>query len=174
MTLILKQVFNFIKLLNSDTGTNQIAAGIACGFILGMTPALSLQTVLVLVLILFFRIQAGAAFTSAAFFKIFAYALDPVFDPIGRAVLELEGLRPVFTTLYHLPVVPFTRFNNSIVMGAGVLAIALSPFVFVAAKIAVVKYREKFVARFEKTKFWTAVKATGFYKWYATYEQYSG
>src|SRR5262245_9338226 len=121
MTLILKQLFNFIKLLNSETGTNQIAAGIACGLILGLTPAFSLQTILVLMLIFFFRIQAGAAFLTAAVFKVPAYLLDGVFDGVGRSVLEAEPLRPLFTSLYNMPLVPFTRFNNSVVMGSGVV-----------------------------------------------------
>ena len=41
MTLILKQMFSLLKLLNSETGTNQIAAGVALGFIMGMAPAFS-------------------------------------------------------------------------------------------------------------------------------------
>lgn len=68
MSLILKQIFQFLKLLNSDTATNQIAAGIAMGFILGMTPALSLQTLFVFACIFLFRIQMGAAFLTAFFF----------------------------------------------------------------------------------------------------------
>ena len=39
MTLLLKQLFAFLKVLNSDTGENQVAAGIACGLILGFAPA---------------------------------------------------------------------------------------------------------------------------------------
>ena len=42
MTILLKQVFAFLKLLNSDKGSNQISAGIACGMILGFTPAFSI------------------------------------------------------------------------------------------------------------------------------------
>ncbi|MCM2277170.1 MAG: TIGR03546 family protein [Oligoflexia bacterium] len=174
MTLLLKQVFGFIKLLNSETGANQIAAGMVCGMILGFTPAFSLQTLLVILVIFFFRIQIGAALTMAFFFKLLAFALDPAFDAAGRAVLGNEGLRPLFTQLYHLPIVPLTRFNNSIVMGAGVVSLALAvPFFFVARGL-VKTYRAQVVARFEKTVFWKAVKATGFYKWYAKYEELHG
>ena len=44
MTFLLKQIFGFLKLLNSENGSNQLAAGIAAGFILGMTPMMSLLT----------------------------------------------------------------------------------------------------------------------------------
>lgn len=174
MTLILKQIFAFLKVLNSDTGENQIAAGIACGLILGFAPALSLQTLLVFIIIFLFRIQAGAAFSSAFFFAIIAWAFDPVFDSIGGAVLEMNALKGLFTTLYNMPIIPFTKFYNSIVMGAGVVSIALFPVVFFISKILVVKYRKSVVERFKETKFFKALKATSFYKWYAKYDQFYG
>ena len=174
MGLILKQIFQFIKLLNSDTATNQIAAGIAMGFILGMTPAFSLQTIAVFVLIFIFRIQMGAAFLSAFFFKFVAFLFDPIFDSIGASVLNIEGLKPLYTQLYNMPIIPFTRFNNSIVMGSGVLSILLLPIVFVLSKILINKYRVQVVEKFKKTKFWKAVKATSLYKWYFKYEELYG
>lgn len=174
MTVMLKQAFALLKLLNSDTGENQLAAGIACGLILGFAPALSLQTILVFILLFFFRIQMGAAFASAFMFAIIAYIFDPVFHSIGSSVLEIETLKGLFTILYNLPIIPFTKFYNSVVMGAGVVSILLFPFVFVLSKTLIVKYRNTVVKRFQQTKFWKAVKATGFYKWYAKYEELYG
>lgn len=169
MTLLLKQIFAFLKLLNSDTGTNQLAAGMSVGIILGFSPFLSLQTLIVLVLLLFFRIQIGAAFLAAFFFKFTAYLLDPVTDSLGRALLENASLRPLWTTLYNMPLVPLTRFNNSITMGSGVIGFILAIPMFFVFKKLIMKYREHVVARFQQTKLWKAVKATSFYKWYATY-----
>lgn len=174
MTLILKQIFGLLKVLNSDTGENQIAAGIACGLIMGFSPALSLQTLLVFIIIFIFRVQAGAAFASAFFFAMVAYIFDPMFDQVGQVILEMDSLTPLFTSLYNMPIVPFTKFYNSVVMGAGVVAIAMFPIIFVLTKILVKKYRLKVVAKFEKTKFWKAIKATSFYKWYAKYDQLYG
>lgn len=174
MTFLLKQIFGFLKLLNSDKGTNQIAAGIACGLILGFAPAFSLQTLLVIAVLFFFRIQIGAATVFAFFFSFIAWILDPLHHAIGQAVLENESLIPLFTEMYNMPLVPLTRFNNSIVMGSGLVAIALSPIVFVGSRIAIAKYREAVVARFQQTKFWKAVQATSLYKFYATYEQLYG
>lgn len=174
MTLLLKQLFSFIKLLNSDKGTNQIASGIMCGMILGFTPAFSLQTLLVILVIFFFRIQIGAALLAAVFFALPAYWLDPVFHLVGSQVLELTALQPLFTSLYNMPILPLTRFYNSVVMGAGVVALVLAPFIFLLARILIVQYREKIVARFEQTRFWKAVKATSFYQWYVKYEEFRG
>ena len=171
MGLLLKQIFAFLKLLNSETGTNQISTGVAVGFILGMTPVFSLQTLVAFALLFFFRIQIGAAFVTAFFFKFIAYLLDPVFHQVGSAVLEIPSLRPLFIQLYNMPIIPFTRFNNSIVMGSGVISILLFPFVFLAARMAVVKYREKVVARFQDSRAWKAIKATSLYQWYYKYDQ---
>lgn len=174
MGLILKQIFGFLKLLNSETGTIQISTGIAAGFVLGMTPFFSLQSLLIFILLFVFRIQIGAAFLSAFFFSFAAYLLDPVFHEVGKAVLTSPTFAPLFTTLYNMPIVPMTRFNNTIVMGSGVVSILLTPFVFLLARSLVKKYRATVVARFKQTKFWKALQATSFYKWYYSYDQLYG
>lgn len=174
MTLILKQFYGLLKMLNSETGQNQIAAGIAAGFILGMTPAFSLQTVIVFLCLFIFRIQIGMAFLAAFFFKFVAWILDPAFDAVGSAVLQMDALQGLFTTLYNMPIVPLTRFNNSIVMGSAVITIILAPFVFFTARKAILKYRETVVARFKETKAWKLMKATSLYNWYCTYDKHFG
>ena len=174
MGLLLKQLFGFIKLLNSETGTNQIAAGIAAGFVLGMTPSFSLQTILIYCLILIFRIQIGAAMISSFFFAFVAYLLDPIFHSVGLSVLEIASLQPLFTSFYNMPIVPFTRFNNTLVMGSGVVSIAFFPIIFILARLLVSKYRETIFKKFQESKIWKAVKATSLYKWYYKYDELYG
>lgn len=174
MTFLLKQLFGFFKLLHSETGNNQLAWGIALGFILGMTPALSLQSLLVFLCMFFFRVQIGAAFLAAFFFKFVAFLLDPIFDVVGQNVLGIEPLQGFFTTLYNMPIIPFTRFNNSIVMGSGVVSIILLPFVLVGSKWAIVKYRIGVVDKFKETKVFKAWTKTSLYSWYYKYDQYFG
>lgn len=171
MTVLLKQIFSFFQMLNSDTGHNQIAAGLACGIVLGFSPFLSLQTLIILFLLFFLRIQVGAAFLSAFFFKLVAWIIDPLADLLGKSVLESEGLRPLFVTLYNAPLVPLTRFNNSIVMGSMIVGFLLAIPGFFIFRNLVLKYRVTIVARFEQTKFWKAWKATKFYGWYSTYQK---
>lgn len=174
MTLLFKQLFAFLKMLNSETGHNQIAAGIAAGFILGMTPMMSLQTLLVFICIFFFRIQAGAAFLTAFFFAFIAWLLDPVFHAVGVSILEMDSLQGLFTYMYNVPILPLTRFNNTVVMGSGVVAIALSPLIFFVSRAMILKYRVTVLARIKSTKFWKAVQATNLYKWYYTYDNLYG
>lgn len=169
MTLILKQLFALLKVLNSDTGENQMAFGIACGLVLGFSPVFSLQTILMIIVLFFFRVQLGSALSSAFFFSLLAFLLDPLFDSIGKVVLEMNALNGIFSTLFNLPIVPFTKFYNSIVMGAMTLSLILFPFVYLISKITIVKYRVTILARFKETKFWKMVTATKFYKWYVKY-----
>lgn len=170
MSLLLKQLYGFFKLLNSDTGTNQIAAGLACGIILGFAPLFSIQTLLVLFLVFVFRIQLGAAFISAFFFKFIAFLIDPLADKIGQSVLEAESLRPLLTEMYNMPIVPMTRFNNSVVAGSLLISIILTPIAFFVFKKLVQQYRVQILNRFQQTKFFKAIKATKIYLWYQKYD----
>lgn len=174
MTLLLKQILNLIKLLHSDTGQNQIAAGLAFGVFLGFAPMISLQTVLVLLIVFIFRIQLGAAFLSAFFFKLVAFLLDPVADPIGRSLLENASLRPTWTYMYNVPLLPMTRFNNSIILGSFAISIVLCPILFFVFKKLILKYRSTIAQRLETTKLWKAIKATKFYDWYGKYRDLYG
>jgi uncharacterized protein (TIGR03546 family) len=171
VTLIIKQFINFIKLLNSETGTNQIASGLALGLLMGFAPFFSIQTLLFIFLIFIFRVQIGAAFFSAFIFKFLAYLLDPMFDSVGRYMLELPALRSLFTAMWNIPLVPLTRFNNSIVMGSMLISLVLFIPAFFLFRFLVLKYRELIFSRFKQSKFWKILSASKFYFWYQKYSQ---
>lgn len=174
MTLLIKQLINFIRMLHSEDGTKQLAWGLTLGLFLGFSPFLSLQTFFVLLIVFLFRVQFGAAALSAFFFKIVAFLIDPLADLLGRSVLESESLRPTWTTMYNVPILPYTRFNNSIIMGSFLVALILSPFFYFGFKILIEKYRTHVVHAFEQSKAWKAFKATKFHDWYQKYDNLYG
>ena len=174
MSLLFKQLIGLIRLLHSDTGQGQIAAGLAFGVFLGFAPFLSIQTVLVLLIVFIFRVQLGAAFLSAFFFKFVAFVLDPVADPIGRFFLENVSLRPLWTSLYNLPLLPMTRFNNSIVLGSFVISLLLCPVLYFIFKKIIAQYQANVVQKFESSKFWKLMKASKVYLWYTKYNSLYG
>lgn len=174
MTLLIKQLLNLIRLLHSDTGQAQIAAGLAFGVFLGFAPFLSLQTVLVLFVVFIFRVQLGAVLLSAFFFKFVAFLLDPVADPIGRILLENPALRPLWTSMYNVPLLPLTRFNNSIVLGSFALSVLLCPVLYFVFKMLVMKYQTTVVQKFEASRAWKLFKATKLFNWYAKYRNLYG
>jgi uncharacterized protein (TIGR03546 family) len=174
MTFILKQVFGLLKLLNSETGENQIAMGLALGLILGFSPWFSLQTLVLFGLVLIFRIQIGALFISAFVFKFVAYLLDPLADALGRRVLEAPSLRGLFVELYNLPIIPLSRFNNSLVMGSGILGFTLAIPSFFLFKFLIQRYRLAIVTKIKRTWLWRTLQATALFRLYATYNQLTG
>jgi len=174
VTILLKQLFALFNLLNSDDGEKQIAFGLVLGLILGFSPFFSVQSFFLILCFFVFRIQFGAALVAAFFFKFIAFLIDPLADKMGRFILELEPLRGLFTTMYHMPIVPYTRFNNSIVMGSFFVAIILMIpmyFVFIAL---IRKYRSAIVEKFKSSKLWKMWKATTVYKLYTQYESLVG
>ncbi|MEK2690178.1 TIGR03546 family protein [Bdellovibrio sp. GT3] len=174
MTLLLKQLFNFIKLLNSDTDTMPLAFGLSLGLLLGFAPFFSIQTAIVLFIVFVFRVQLGAAFLSAFFYKFVAFLFDMPAHHLGKVVLEMESLRPLFVSMYNMPFVPMTRFNNSIIMGSMIVSVLLFPFAYYGFKAMIIAYRAAVVARFKGTKFWKALTATKFYNWYVKYDDLYG
>jgi uncharacterized protein (TIGR03546 family) len=174
MTVILKQVFKLVYLLHSETSTRSISIGLSCGIVLGFSPMFSLQSLLILGLILFFRIQVGAAFLSAVFFKLVAIPLVPLFDVTGNWILSLPVFQPVFTWLYNLPIVPMTRFYNTVVMGGGIVAIVLTVPAYFLFEYLVDAYRAEVVARIKETKLWTVWKTSKLFKWYQYYRSARG
>ncbi len=174
MGLLAKQIINLIRLLHSETGQNQIAAGLAFGVFLGFAPFLSIQTFFVLFIVFLFRVQLGAVFLSAFFFKFIAFLLDPAADILGRYALESPALKDLWTFMYNKPLLPMTRFNNSIVMGSFIVSLILCPILFFVFRKLVIKYRLQVATKLEATKGWKAFKATKFYGWYMKYNDLYG
>jgi uncharacterized protein (TIGR03546 family) len=90
---------------------------------------------------------------------------------VGSSVLEVDSLEPLFTTLYNMPIIPLTRFNNSIVMGSAIVTVVTAPLMFFLSRSIILKYRQTIVAKFKETKFWKAIKATSLYNWYYSYDK---
>jgi uncharacterized protein (TIGR03546 family) len=117
-----------------------------------------------------FRIQLGAVFISMFFFKLLSPALTPLFHWTGDYILSLESLEPIFVILYNLPLVPFTRFYNTVVMGAGAVAVALVLPLFFLFRYLISQYRTQVVNRFKESRLWHLLKASTVYQWYKKYD----
>ena len=168
--LILKFVLKFIRILNKDASPQQIAGGIALGSIIGITPLTSLHNLVVLVLILMVRVNISSALLGVLVFTAFAYVLDPLFNSVGYYLLvDAAFLQPLWTVLYNMPVVPWTKFNNTLTLGS--LACALLVFwpLYFLLVWAVVNYRERLMAGTQKWKIVTMLKSSKLYNMYSSY-----
>jgi hypothetical protein len=65
-----------------------------------------------------------------------------------------------------VPVLPWTNFNNTVVLGSVVCwVVALVPIWFLA-RWGVRRYRETWGARIERTQFMRAITTSKVYNWY--------
>ena len=166
MLTLLKLIQSIIKTLHSDGTPGQVAAGIALGAALGLTPLMNLHNLIVLSLIVLLNVSFGGGMLGWALFVPFGFLLDPVFDRIGASLLQAASLRPLWTSWYNTPLVPYTNFNNTVVLGSVTSWLVLAVPIFFAARWAVARYRATVGERVRQSKFYKAVTASQAYNVY--------
>lgn len=165
---IIQYLSKLLKILRSGASPPQIAGGLILGMMMGLSPSFFTLTNLFLVLLLIIlNVNISMAIFSYAIFSGIAYLLDPWFHTLGYSLLvNMEGLRGLWTTLYNAPVVPFTRFNNTVVMGSLVISIGLLIPVYFLSKTLVIKYREKLEPKVKNSKWVKLLKSNQIYQLY--------
>jgi uncharacterized protein (TIGR03546 family) len=143
-----------------------VAAGIALGAALGLTPLVNVHNLVIFSLIVILNVSFGGGMLGWSLFVPLGFLLDPVFHAIGLALLESPSLRPLWTGWYNTPLVPYTNFNNSVVLGSVVGWAMLAVPIFFAAKWGVARYRATIGERVKQSKFYKALTASQAYNWY--------
>jgi uncharacterized protein (TIGR03546 family) len=115
---LIRAIAKFIQALNGNAKGSQIAAGISWGLLLALVPAGNFFWIVLFLISFFFRHNHGAKLLSMGLIKLASPLIIYRIDEFGMFILrDIEALQPLFTTLYNMPFVPFTRFNNTLVMG---------------------------------------------------------
>src|SRR4051812_46529599 len=123
MTNVLRHFGRALDWFRQDLGPTRIAMGAVLGLYLGFVPTLTLGWAVLLLMGLVLRINLLACLLSACVTWLLALGLESTFDTIGLSVLtQLPALTPLLAWMFHAPVLPFTRFYNSTVMGGFTLA----------------------------------------------------
>jgi uncharacterized protein (TIGR03546 family) len=73
-----------------------------------------------------------------------------------------------------MPIVPLTRFNDSMVMGSGLVAFLLVIPAYFAFKALVTSYRETVVRKVRASYIWQLLTATKIYRAYQKYLELYG
>jgi uncharacterized protein (TIGR03546 family) len=162
----LKLLQSIISTLNSEGTPRQIAAGFALGAALGLTPLVNVHNLVILALACLLNVSFGGFLLGWTVFVPVGFALDPLFHPIGLALLQAPGLTGFWTALANTPGVPLTNFNNSVVLGSFVGWIVLWLPIYFVARVLVVKYRVHVFERLKKTKIFQALAASKLYNYY--------
>jgi uncharacterized protein (TIGR03546 family) len=165
---------NFVKqivqMLQSEISPKQIAAGAALGMILGFAPVKCLQSYVLLIIILLVNVNLGSATLSTAVFALFAFIFDPIADKIGYYLLvTTKSLTPFWTNLYNMPLLPYTKFYNTVVLGSFVISIILIIPVYLVALKSIGYYRANYkdkVAKWKIMKLFSLTSAANIYDKY--------
>jgi uncharacterized protein (TIGR03546 family) len=94
------------------------------------------------------------------------FLFDPLFHAIGLSLLRSQSLRPLWTDVFNTPLVPYTNFNNTVVLGSVVGWLVLAVPIFFAARYGVARYRATIGERVRQSKFYKAITASQVYNWY--------
>jgi len=163
----LKYLKGLFSTLNADTSPNEIAAGVMLGAFLGLMPKFNLCAFVLWVIVFMFRVNFGMATASVLLFSILGSITDPWAEKIGFTLLTgVPALHGLWTTLYNTPIIPFSAFNNTLVMGNLALAMLLAIPVFLAARRFVVAYRLHLRDRIMQWRIMQAFKASAIFDLY--------
>ncbi len=166
--LILKFLQTLFKALNSDGTPGQVAMGMAMGLCFGLTPLVSLHNLLVLAVAMLTTVSFPGVFLGWAIATPLGFALDPVFDRIGMALLTQDALAPLFTWIVNTPVVALSRLNNTIVLGSFVSWLVLLLPSYVVFRVLVDRYRAHVLAYVNKLKVVQVIKGSRMWDLYQT------
>src|SRR5215208_1932209 len=163
---LLKLIQSIIKTLHSAGTPGQVAAGMALGSALGLTPLMNLHNLVIFSLLVLLNVSFGGGMLGWMLFVPIGFLLDPLFNLIGLKLLTAASLRPLWTDWTNTPLLPYTNFNNTIVLGSLVAWAILAVPIFFAARYGVTKYRATVGERVRQSRLYQAVTASKIYNIY--------
>jgi uncharacterized protein (TIGR03546 family) len=166
MLTLLKLIQSMIRTLHSEGTPGQVAFGIALGSALGLTPLVNVHNLIVFSLIVLLNVSFGGAMLGWTLFVPVGFLLDPVFDRIGAGLLAAPSLRPLWTSWFNTPLLPYTNFNNTVVLGSVVGWLVLLVPIYFGARYGVARYRATIGERVRRSRFYQAITASKVYNWY--------
>lgn len=170
--ILLCYIFKFFDFLRKENAPWQVALAIVVGMFMGFTPSFNLQTVTYIVILLIFRIHIGFTLISFVFFHTLSVFADPLFHQLGLTLLtETPNMQKLWAGLYHAPIVPFTEFNNSLVLGGVAVSSALALPMFFLSKFCVIAYGDSIAHALINTTPWRMWAGTTIYRTYVRYQR---
>jgi uncharacterized protein (TIGR03546 family) len=115
----------------------------ALGFWMALQPGFTFFRILLLAVTFLLKVHFPSALLALFLGSFVSPLFDPLLDLVGGWVLTAPFLRSLWSSLYAIPLMPWTRFNNTVVMGGLLLGILLAVPVYLGVRVAIQKYREK-------------------------------
>ncbi|MDR2767943.1 MAG: TIGR03546 family protein [Treponema sp.] len=149
---MIKGIATFIAALNGNLKRSQIAAGFAWGVLFGLIPAGNFFWILFFIISFCFRHHQGSKILVMAVVKLLLLVLLPLTDALGWELLHIESLAPAYTTLYNMPFVPFTKFNNTLVAGGIAAGVVLWLPVYFLVRGLIPAYRKTLAPKIRNSR----------------------
>ena len=144
--------------LNSNSRPGELASGIAFGICLALIPGGNLLWFLIFAIAFLLKHNLAAMLLSTLLFSLPASLADPLLHKTGLAILNMPALHDFFTGLYNTPVLPWLKFNNSMVMGSFLWSLILWIPLFILFRILVKLYRNRIASRLAESKLVKSLK----------------
>ena len=123
----------FFKALVVDATPRQMAFGLALGVLVGLVPKGNLLAIGLMMLLCSLRVNLGVGLATVFATSWAGMLLDPITHRIGEFLLKSDALKPLWETMYDTALLPWTDFNNTVVLGSFVLgAGAFLPLYFLS------------------------------------------
>ena len=158
----IKPLLKLVNALNDNTSPGEIAHGVAIGLILGFMPKGNLLWIAIFIIMMFIRIQKGAYFLFMILGMIISPALDVTFHQIGLRILTEPKMIDFYAKILEVPLVAFTKFNNTVVMGSLVFGLACYVPVYFLSRLFIKLWRIKLGPAFRKTKVFAVLSKVPF------------
>ena len=149
---MLKPIAKLVVAMNGNLGKGQVAAGFAWGVLLGLIPTGNVVWIVLFVASFLFKHHHWSKMLGIAIFKLISGAVAPLVDMAGWEILHIGALQPLFTSLYNMPFVPLTKFNNTLVAGGIVCGLALWLPAFFLVFLIVPLYRNTLAPKIRNSK----------------------
>jgi len=150
--MVIKWIVKILTVINANTRPAHVAGGIAFGLLLALVPAGNLLWIFLLTFTFFLKINTTMQMVFLALFKLITPLFTGISDALGWWVLSLPALKPLFTWINNVPILPFTRFNNTLVAGGLLLGVLLWVPVFLFSILLLKLYRQHLREKVANTK----------------------
>ena len=164
--MTLKFFLKLFKAINSNQSPNELCFGFAFGAIIGLIPGFNLLSFIIISLTYLLNVNMTLVLLATLLFKPISLLIYAITDQIGYYLLvNSNSLYDFWTFLYNLPIIPWTKFNNTLVLGSFILGLILFIPNYFFSKLILIKYRQNILTKILNSKLYKKFLTSSFYAW---------
>ena len=116
---LLSEAVGFVgRALRCDGSSCQLAWGVALGVAIGLMPKANSISLCMIGLLFALRVNLTTGLIAAVAATLVSFVVDPVLHYMGAQLLAVPALQDFYAKLAGMRWIPWTDFNNTVVVGA--------------------------------------------------------